>query len=182
LKRERQAVRCLGKRRDGSACGAYAINGGTRCWAHGGQLPGVRARAAQNITEQKAAATLARLDVAPVGDPLTALAEVAGQAVAWKNVMADRLNELTSLRYEGHGTGEQLRAEVALWERALDRCEKFLVSMARLNIDDRLAKVTEAQAAMIEQALKAGLAEAGLEDLETQDRAARAVARHLRIA
>jgi hypothetical protein len=179
---KRQAVKCIGKRRDGTSCSAYAINGGSVCWAHGGQLPRVKAKAQANLTEDKARALLARIDVAPVTDPLTALAEVTGQVMAWKDVMAEKVNALSSLRYEAmgeNGTGEQLRAEVALWERALDRCEKFLVSMARLRIDDRLARITEQQAKLIETAVVAALTEAGL-DLETREQARRSVGAHLR--
>jgi hypothetical protein len=130
---------------------------------------------------QQAGAELAALDVAPVGDPLAQLALLAGQAVAWKDAMAGRVNHLAGLRYEGTGSGEQLRAEVALWERALDRCERVLVAMARLNIDERLVKITEGQADLMEKALRATLAEIGL-DLEEQERAARALGRHLRSA
>jgi hypothetical protein len=179
---KRLAVKCIGKRRDGSACGAYAIRGGTVCRAHGGQLPRVRAKAEANLLEKRAAAEIAALDVDPVGDPLHQLSVLAAQVLAWRDSMAGQVNNLTSLRYESFGegsSGEQLRAEVALWERALDRCERVLVAMARLNIDERLAKISEQQAVLIEQALKAGLADLGL-DLETQDRAAKSVARHLR--
>jgi hypothetical protein len=176
---KRQAVRCTGKRRNGSPCAAYAINGSTVCWAHGGNLPRVKAKAAVSLAQEQARAELAALDVEPVGDPLRQLALLAGQAVAWKDTMAERVNMLAGLRYEGAGAGEQLRAEVALWERALDRCGKFLVSMARLRIDDRLAKVTEAQADLIERAVTAALASEGL-DLAAQDRARHVVSRHLR--
>ena len=182
MARERQARKCSGKRTDGNPCGAYAITGGTVCTSHGGQLPRVKARAAANLLEQRARLELADLDVQPVGDPLHQLAVLAGQILAWRDAMAEQVNNLTSLRYESqgeNGTGEQLRAEVALWERSLDRCERVLTAMARLNIDERLAKITDRQADLIEQALKAALAEIGL-DLDAQDRAARSVARQLR--
>jgi hypothetical protein len=130
---------------------------------------------------QQAGAELAALDVAPVGDPLAQLALLAGQAVAWKDAMAGRVNHLAGLRYEGTGAGEQLRAEVALWERALDRCERVLVAMAKLNIDERLAKINEAEADIMERCFRAAIADLGF-DFEMQDRAGRALARHLRAA
>src|ERR1035441_6037736 len=86
----RQAVKCIGKRRDGSCCEAYAINGSTVCWAHGGQLPRIRAKAAANVAEGKALATLARLDVQPVADPLEQLALLAGQVLAWRDRSEER--------------------------------------------------------------------------------------------
>jgi hypothetical protein len=146
-----------------------------RCKLHGGNAPSGRIAGA----EQQARAELARLDVAPVDNPLTELAKVAGQVVAWKDVLAAKVNELTSLRYETEFGGEQLRSEVLLWERALDRCEKFLTAMARLDIDERLARVTERQAAQVSAALSAVLTEIGLPPEQQQDVRAR-LGRHLR--
>ena len=146
-----------------------------RCKLHGGTAPSGRIAAA----EQQARAELARLDVPPVQNPLAELARIAGQVVAWKDMLAEKVNALSSLRYESETGGEQLRAEVALWERALDRCGKFLVDIAKLDIDERLTRVTEQQAEQVSAALTAVLAEMGLS--QDQQRAARTgVARHLR--
>jgi hypothetical protein len=180
-KPRRKGPFCGGKLhgRDGTctqAAGWGTTHPGTgRCKLHGGNTPSGRIAAA----EQQARAQLARLDVAPVESALSELAKIAGQVVAWKDMLAEKVNALTSLRYEAEAGGEQLRAEVALWERALDRCGKFLVDMAKLDIDERLARVTEQQAEQISAALTAVLAEMGLS--QDQQRAARAgVARHLR--
>lgn len=132
-------------------------------------------------TVNRAYAELAQLDVLPVGDPLEQLAILAGQVLAWRDSMADRINALGSLRYESAEGGEQLRAEVSLWERALDRCERVLTAMARLNIGERMAKVSEAQLELMEKALRYALDDAGL-GLEEQDRAANVFTRHLRAA
>ncbi len=66
-------------------------------------------------------------------------------------------------RYEGHAR-EQLRAEVALFERALDRAQKFAVDVAKLNLEDRLVRLTEAQARMLAQYAEAALQVCGLKD------------------
>jgi len=116
-----------------------------RCKLHGGCTPDHRNAA----TEERARRELARLNLPPVEDPLTELARIAAEVVAWKDAIGGKVNELTSLRYEADQGGEQLRSEVALWERALDRCERFLTAMARLNIDERLARISEAQAAAV---------------------------------
>jgi hypothetical protein len=113
--------------------------------------------------EQQARAELARLDLPPVEDPLSELARVCGQVLGWKDMLAEKVNALSSLRYENEAGGEQLRAEVALWERALDRCERFLTAMARLNIDERLAKISEERAELIVTVLTAALERAGIE-------------------
>lgn len=147
-----------------------------KCKLHGGCAPSSRAAA----VEAQARQALAQLDVPPVKDPLSELAKIAGQVVAWKDMLAGQVNELTSLRYSTEG-GEQLRAEVALWERAMDRCEKFLTAMARLNIDERLAQIEEKQSDLILFAVTAALKELGLGE-EQQNEAVRNVARHLRAA
>jgi len=121
---------------------------------------------------------LARLDLAPVDNPLIEMGRVAAQVLWFKDRVAERVNELTSIRYSTDG-GEQLRAEVALFERAMDRCEKFLTAMARLNIDERLARIEEKQSDLITFAVTAALEELGL-STDQQAEARRGVARHLR--
>jgi hypothetical protein len=163
MARKRQARKCSSRRStDGEPCGAWAVNGSTVCQAHGASAPQVKAKAAERATEEQARAQLARLDVAPVEDPLSELAKVCAQVIAWKDSMAEKVNALSSLRYSTEG-GEQLRAEVALWERALDRCERFLTAMARLNIDERLAKISEERAELIITVLTIALERAGIE-------------------
>jgi hypothetical protein len=156
-------AKCSGRSsRTGEPCQAYPVRGAAVCVAHGGRAPQVKAKAKQRRTEQAARAELARLQLPPVDDPLTALASVTAEVLAWKDNLAAKVNELTSLRYSTEG-GEQLRAEVALWERALDRCERFLTAMARLNIDERLAAIAEAQAQAIMDALRIGFEAAGVD-------------------
>jgi hypothetical protein len=67
------------------------------------------------------------------------------------------------LRYEAAGAGtEQLRAEVSLFERALDRCTTVLATIAKLDIDARLARITELQAAAVLRAVDVAIAKAGV--------------------
>lgn len=148
---------CTAKRKDGQPCRGVAMRGIDKCRMHAGK------RSAAVKLEAEAAAALARLDVPPVEDPLSELARVCGQVLAWKDDMAGKVGELTSLRYSTKEGGEQLRAEVALWERALDRCERFLTAMARLNIDERLARISEQRAEVIITVFTAALERAGIE-------------------
>lgn len=154
---------CTARRKDGQPCGSQALRGADKCRMHLGK------RTAVVKLQQQARAELARLDLPPVEDPLSELASVCAQVLGWKDQLAAKVNALSSLRYEGEGSGEQLRAEVALWERALDRCERFLTAMARLNIDERLTKISEARAEAILAVFTAALDRAGIEgeQLET---------------
>lgn len=143
-------------------CGNWPIKGGAVCRMHGGGSPQAKAKAAARLAEEDANKVLARLDVAPVADPFSALAALAGQALAFKDVLAGKVNDLDRLRYTDDKGGEQLRSEVALWERALDRCERFIVSMAKLNIDERLIKIETAQAELVLKAIEAALDASGV--------------------
>lgn len=153
--------------------------GAGRCKFHGGNTPTQRQAAVTEQLEAQARATLARLDVTPVDNPFTALSRLAGQAVAWQEALSEHVNRLERFRYEG-GTGtEQLRAEIALYERAMDRCGQILGTIAKLNIDERMAKITERQAERVIDAIDAVLEHLGLSgDQATEAR--QIAARHLR--
>lgn len=179
--------RCGGKlhKRDGTCTlpagwGTDHVGFG-RCRKHwGNSATGVKAAENERL-DTEARQVLARLDVPPVGDPLSELARVAGQVVAWKDQMAAKVNELTELRYSGQLGQEQLRSELLLWERALDRCVATLTAMAKLGIEERQMRLTERQAAIVNAVLRAALADIGLSP-EQMEAARPAIARHLRLA
>lgn len=162
----------------GNRCTRPVVPGATVCRFHGGAATQVRVAGHLRLAEAEAQKILARMDVQAVDDPLGELAKLAGQVLAWRDVCADMVNELKSVRY-GTENGEQLRAEVALFERALDRCASVLVAIAKLNIDDRLARISEQQAEVVVRAVDAALAAAGLTG-EKAAEARRVAARELR--
>lgn len=158
-----QKRKCQGRRTNGEPCGNWPMRGALVCRKHGAGAPQVRAAAARRVAEDEARRGLARLDAPSVEDPLTELSKLAGQVVAWKDALAAKVNELTAVRYEAMGAGtEQLRAEVALFERALDRCAAVLGLIAKLGIDDRLAAISERQADAVVRAVDAAIASAGI--------------------
>lgn len=124
-------------------------------------------------------AQAAKLVGVPVDNPLAELAKLAGRARAWMEFFEDKVESLgDEMRYEGKA-GEQLRAEVALYERAMDRLGKFLADFGRLNIDERLSKIEEAKADVVLRAIEAALAHVGITGAQATD-AKRVAARHLR--
>ena len=133
-----------------------------RCKMHLGSTKTLRAHSAEMAFQREAEKALGKLKIAPVDDPLTELSKLAGEVTAWKDVIADRVSFLKDVSYEGEKTGEQIRGEVIVFERALDRCSTVLSTMARLNIDERLAKVSEAQAQLVADALAAVLRDMGM--------------------
>ena len=139
-------------------------------------------KAKQRIAQQKAREAFGRLaEVSkPVDDPLTELAKLAGDAVAWKEFLARRIADVEQLAYRGM-TGEQIEGEIQLWNQALSTCNTVLATIARLDIDERLVRIEQGKADMFLRALEAGLAEVGLTgDLAV--RAKQAAVKHLRVA
>jgi hypothetical protein len=159
---EHQRYECVIPRKNNRGkCHGSLVADTDRCRMHLGKKAGPAIAEAK--LNEMAAAELARLDVPPVSDPLAELARLAGQVVAFKDAMAARVNQLASLRYESAHGLEQLRAELGLWERGLDRCVATLTGMARLNIDARLVGVREKTADMLVQALATALNASGLD-------------------
>lgn len=143
----RKGPLCGGRKHQGGGTCTQPAGWGTdhpgfgRCKLHAGASPSGRAAA---LAEQ-ALAELERLGAAePVGNPLEELARLAGRARKWEEILSAQVAALSSLTYTGNGS-EQLRAIVPLWERALLMAQRFAESLARLRIDDRLARITAAQ-------------------------------------
>ncbi|MFJ6215014.1 hypothetical protein ACIQGZ_17010 [Streptomyces sp. NPDC092296] len=169
----------------GERCRQNAMVGLRVCYSHGGANPKAKAAGRRRVAEAKmeaaVARALARLNVAPVDNPLEALAELAGQVVAFKDALADRVNALTEIRYEDAKGAEQLRSEVALFERALDRCNTVLGTIARLDIDGRLARIEEEKVRVLMEAVQVGLASIGVVG-EQAEQVKQVMARKLRRA
>lgn len=143
-----------------------------RCKNHGGSTPNHRRAAAREQarrTAQEALELLGREGVTPVANPLEALANLAGEIVATKDIFRERVAQLReeAWRYSDAKGGEQLRAEIAMYERALDRSARVLADIARLKIDERLTAITEQQGQML-----ASVVVAVLERLDLGERAA----------
>jgi len=182
----------------GQRCRKPSEPGQNVCSAHGGRAPQARAAAAKRMVEADLMELAESLVGAPVDNPLTELANLAGRARAWMELLQGRVEKLLDgaaaeedqgeqdgagskskgIRYQA-GAGEQLRAEVALYERSMDRLGKFLADYGRLGIDERLAKITETQAEKVIAAIDAALVHAGVTG-KTATEAKQVAARHLR--
>lgn len=164
----------------GKRCGAWPVPGATVCRTHGGAAPQVQAKAAERVVDQQARRALADIgDFTAVDNPLTELALLAGRARQWMHVMAERVADLERFRYTTMTGGEELRAEVALYERAMDRTAKMLESIAKLNIDERLAVIDERRVERILTAIEAALAHVGVTDIDQVNEARAVAGRHL---
>lgn len=178
--------------RAGERCGNWRLTGQTVCGKHGGKAPAALEAARIRVAEEKLMADASRLVGTPVDNPLTELAKLAGRARALMDLLEERVDALLDapdddldsgttggIRYKG-GAGEQIRGEVQLYERSMDRLGTLLTSIARLNIDDRLVKIEERQVEAVVAALEAGLTAAGIRDQEQRALAKNTAARILR--
>jgi hypothetical protein len=157
---EHQRPECVIPRKNGRGqCHGSLVGDSDRCRMHLGKK--ARPVIVEARLNAQAAAELANLDVAPVVDPFLELSLLAGQVVEWKNRMAGRVNALTDLRYKSAHGLEQLRSELALWERSLDRCLAVLTAMSRLDIEERLTGIRQKTADMLERAFDAALEASG---------------------
>ncbi len=94
---------------------------------------------------------------------LDELLRTAALAVAWRDVLEAKVVDLQAWRYAADGPGtEQLRSEVALFERAIDRTARVLDLVARLDIHQRKARLNEETGALIGHVLSRALDRAGI--------------------
>lgn len=138
-------------KQSGNRCKRAAIRGGTVCSIHGGKNPRVqaaaRSREALREAQADAAAVLAHKGIQGVDDPILELSKLANEAIALKDALAARVNALSDVTYNAMGT-EKARAELELFERALDRAGRMLEALGRHDLEARRVKVAEDQAAL----------------------------------
>lgn len=137
----------------GMRCGNRAMRGTVVCYWHGGASPGAQAKAAEVLVLREAERTIASLSSET--RPLTSLQEVyqelldiAGLSKQWREILQQRVSQLTRLGYEGI-TGEQVKADVLLFERAITRSAKITTEIARLNLEERKQALNERMAQQI---------------------------------
>lgn len=113
-------------------------------------------------------------------DPLTELSKLAGQVITSKGMLAAKVSELTVMRFTPRALSS-LRSEIAVFERALDRCNSVLPTITKLNIDELLGRVTRQPAAVLITAVDAALPEMGITPPERRPDARRAIVKRLRV-
>lgn len=136
----------------GRPCKNLATRGTTVCRMHGANLPNVKNAAARNVgnyvADQKISKYLKTHDVQPVENPLEALKELAGEIVAVKNWLRDQVTELS---HDSKVQGQQISAIMQLYSNFIDKADKSLTGIAKLNIDERLSRITQLQAQVMAQ-------------------------------
>ena len=174
---------CEAKKRSGGTC-TQAAGWGTdhagtgRCKLHGGSTPNQAKAAARQAAAENARQAARRLGFEPVNDPLTELQSLAGELVAVKDWLRGEVERLEQIRYQGR-SGEQIRGELIAYQTALRDTVAVLAVIGRLRIDERLAAIEEAKAAIVVGAINAAIDYLGATG-EQADEARRVASRHLK--
>jgi len=180
---------CGAKKRQGDGNCSRPAGWGTqhvgwgKCKLHGGSGPGPTKGAETQRMDHEARELFGKLvpgEAVPVTNPLAVYAEFAGRVMVWMNTMDGLLDDLRSPRFLDDKGAEQIRGEVQLFERAMDRCNSVLAAYARLKIDERLVAITEGQKSMVIAAIDRAFAAAGITG-EAAAGAKQVAARHLRV-
>lgn len=167
--------RCSAHNRKGGPCGRPRQPDTAVCDLHGGTTKRAKTAAARVRIEREARAALAKAWAEqgdqPVVDPLAELARVAGEAVAFKDMLRAQVERLdgvlTYWQEQDIPTGEEgevwtkaaedARAVVVLYERAQARVGKILTDMVKLDIAGRMLELRTVQAVAIVEAVRQGL-------------------------
>lgn len=160
--------RCLGHRKSSDPlepCTNWPLRGSARrkCRMHGGGKNSAHGRAAaRRLAEAEVMASIADVVVEPITNPLDALADLAAEAAAWKNHLAATVAQLRdAYRFTDDKGAEHLDARVALFERAMDRLQKYLTDWVRLGFEERKARLDDARVALVRTMVVGVLAELG---------------------
>ncbi len=139
-------VRCTATNRAGAQCGRRPVPGANVCALHGGKAPAVARRARERVLEARINGELHRQGWEPVNDPVAWYTDVAGEVRAFLALCRDALGKLNALDQQTRD-GEDVRALVGLYERALDRAQRTADNMTSRGIEARAADRVNEQAA-----------------------------------
>lgn len=182
-------VICGAKTRSGKPCRQHPIRGGTRCRMHGGSAPRALAKANRRVIEARIQGELEARGWEALADPVAAYADLAGEIWQWKEIARTHIADLQAWATVNIVTGvDEVSALVQIYERALERAQRSLADMLRIGLTaehlrqarerptldqaqtfqrilDHILEqlqLTDAQRALVPQALSAALTQEGL--------------------
>jgi len=153
-------------RTTGNQCGNYPLPGQEICRMHGGAAKQNREAAARRLAtqaiEQQAEATLAHHGITAVEDPLAELGKLASASKAMTEALGARVNALTELEHFDLKQSPDLKAEVQMYERALDRTHRLLDSLIKAGYAERQVSIAEQEALLVAGVIRRVIAGLGL--------------------
>lgn len=161
-------------RTTGKQCGNYPLPGQEICRMHGGAAKQNREAAARRLAtqqiEQQVDATLAHHGITAVEDPLAELGKLASASKAMTEALGARVNALgTDLEHSG---GEKyspvIKAELMMYERALDRTHRLLDSLIKAGYAERQISIAEQEALLVAGVIRRVVAGLGLSPAQVE--------------
>jgi hypothetical protein len=199
---KRQARKCSAHRRDGRPCTQYAVNGALVCATHGGAAPQVKAAAAHRLAEAGARATAEKYGLPVRTTAAQALREELDRSAGTVAYLMRRVQALdedaltwgtTERRVRtnpgmGNIRGEpqievtqsgRLHVLVSMLMAERQHLARLAADMARIGIEARVARISEAQITLLNRVMDAVLSDAQLTE-EQQAKVAESFPRRLR--
>lgn len=160
---------CTAHKTNGDPCGSWAMRGQMVCYRHGGAAPQNRRAAENRLAEVQAAKTIEELADAPpmasITDVYDWLLQIAGTAKTWSEILQTRVAKLQKLGDESNAfMGTQIKADVMLFERALDRSAKLGEALVRLDLEGRKQALDERVVGQLVSVLRLVLGDLNLTD------------------
>lgn len=100
----------------------------------------------------------------PIGNPVEELLKLGAEVTAFKDVLRQRAAELEDPEWINRSSlgVQDVVAVVAAYERALDRCERTLTNMLRLDLEARRVRLDEQQGELLAAVIKGVISDLGL--------------------
>lgn len=175
---------CGAKTRDGDPCKLPPMRGATRCRMHGAASPAGRQKASERLLMAKLRGEVQRMGWEPVTNPALLLADLAGEARAFKDMAREKLNELETWENHNQFGAEEVKAVVAVYVQAMRDVSAIADKMWSRGLDTKMLQAeaerpTREQAQAFSRVLDRVFRELGLTD-EQQERAPAVLADALR--
>lgn len=159
--------KCKAKARTtGNQCGNYPLPGQDICRMHGGSAPQNLEKAAIVLRtrkiEEDVYADLAHEGIEAVEDPLQELGKLASSSKALMEALGARVNSLDQLEHFDAKNSPAIKAEVQMYERAMDRTHRLLDSLVRHGYTERTIQIQESEAMLVAGVLKRVISALGL--------------------
>lgn len=153
------------------------------CTNHGGAAPAVRAKGLERLATAKldrdVTALLAHEGVLAIEDPLQELGKLASSCAALASALGKRVNAMNELEHFDAKSSPTIKAEVQMYERALDRSHRLLDSLVKHGYSERQIQIQETEAMLVAGVLRRVIASLGLTN-EQQTKAQQLLAQEFR--
>ena len=167
---------CVAVEQD-TKCHAPTPDGFKYCEKHKDRPRAVRERLVHTVTDMvtgertgvdsdpEFTTTIVRNEQELTGNELLKkVSDMVGRTIDFENFAFKKVQELGGdIRFKDKAGAEQLRSEVAVYERALDRSIRALTGVTKLGIDAQLANASKAQYEIVKTALMKTLMRLGLD-------------------